>query len=375
MTRTFTARWVFPVSSPPIEGGSVTVAGGRFTSVGQGDGEDLGDVALIPGLVNAHCHLDLTGLAGKAPPSRDFTGWLLRVIGHRRGSRPEQVDADIRNGISQSLAAGTTLIGDISGDGASAAALAQSPLASVCFREVIGLSPERAQAAEQAMAAWPGAVSPHAPYSCGVNVFRAAASKHRPVCTHLAETVDELELLTHRRGPFVPFLQSLGAWFPDHLAESVELVLQLLDTSAPVLLAHGNYFTPRPLPPNVTVVYCPRTHAAFGHSPHPAPGFLRLGVRVALGTDSLASNPDLSILEEMRFLHSRGALPPEAILRAATLAGAEALGMADRMGSLEVGKRADLVAVPLGPGQGPWERLLTGTGTPSRVMIVGDWVA
>ncbi len=373
MTDTYTARWLFPVSGPPVEGGSVTLADGHIVALGVGGGEDLGEVAILPGLVNAHCHLDLTGMRGVAPPSPDFTGWLLRVIAHRRARTPEQTLADIHAGIEQSLAAGTTLLGDISGDGASAAALAGSPLSAVVFREVLGLTPERAALATRTMTEWGDGVSPHAPYSCHVDLYRVAAATGRPVCTHLAESTAEVDLLAGRTGPFVDFLKGLGVWHPDGLAGGPGHVIELLDTTAPVLLAHGNHLGDERLPDNFTVVYCPRTHAAFGHPPHPAPWLLARGVRVALGTDGLASNPDLSILEEMRFLHRHAILPPGDILRAATLSGAEALGRADQCGSLGPGKRADLIAVPLGPGRDPWDRVLSWEGPP-RVMIGGRWI-
>jgi len=361
---TYRARWLFPAAGPPVEGGSVTVEAGRIVGLNDGGGEDLGDVALVPGLVNAHCHLDLTGMAGLAAPSPDFTAWLRQVIAHRRARNPEQTAQDVLDGIAQSLRAGTTLLADVSGDGASAPLLAASPLDAVVFREVLGLTPERAAAAGRTMREWPDAVSPHAPYSCHVDLFRAAAATGRPVCTHLAETPEEMQMLATRSGPFVEFLRSLGVWHPEGVAESAAHVIALLDTSAPVLLAHGNYLTDEELPANFTVVYCPRTHAAFGHAPHPAARLLARGVRVALGTDGLASNPDLSILEEMRFLHRRAILPPKAILRLATVNGAKALG---RVSGIAPGLRADVIAVPLGPGRDPWERLLSGDGPPTRV--------
>ncbi len=131
------------------------------------------------------------------------------------------------------------------------------------------------------------------------------------------------------------------------------------------------------VPADSTVVYCPRTHAAFGHRPHPLPWLLERGVRVALGTDSLASNPDLSVLAEVRFLHQhRPDVPGDVLLRLATLNGAEALGWAEETGSLEAGKSADLVVVPLAPGErrDPYERLLASDLPVERVLCRGQWV-
>src|SRR5205807_198685 len=131
----------------------------------------------------------------------------------------------------------------------------------------------------------------------------------------------------------------LGVWAPDGLIRAPEDVLHLNAGVSPFLAIHGNYLHPNtPIPAECTLVYCPRTHAAFGHEPHPFREFLKKGVRIALGTDSLASNPDLNVLAEARFLHERyPEVPGAALLRMATLAGAEALGWGSETGSLKAG--------------------------------------
>jgi cytosine/adenosine deaminase-related metal-dependent hydrolase len=362
---TLTARWVFPVSAPPLEGGTVTIANERIVAVephGTRRADlDLGDAAVLPGLVNAHTHLDLSGLRGLAPPSPDFVGWLKQVIEHRRRRSPEQVRADIEAGLAECLRTGTTLLGDISGDGGSWDVLAEAPVRTVVFREMLGLPEHRASGAWERLDRWlasrdatptcrPG-VSPHAPYSVRSSLFFAAATRGWPVAVHLAETVEEQELLVLRSGPFVPFLRDLGVWTPDGLAEDTDHVLRLLNGLSPTLLVHGNFLNASAaIPRNASLVYCPRTHAAFGHPPHPFLDFLARGVRVALGTDSLASNPDLDLLAEARFLHRRRPeVPGATLLRMATLSGTEALGWADVTGSLDVGKSADLVVLPSKP--------------------------
>jgi cytosine/adenosine deaminase-related metal-dependent hydrolase len=362
-TWTLTVRWIFPVDGPPLEHGTATVAGERITAVeprGQRTADlDLGNVAVLPGLVNAHTHLDLSGLRGKCPPTPDFTAWLRSVIRHRREVSPAQVEADIDAGLAESVRFGTTLLGDISGQGWSWSPLTAAPLRAVVFREVLGLPLERARQADRDMRLWlskhpatptcrPG-VSPHAPYSVRFPLFFESGVMGAAVATHLAETTAELELLRQRSGPFVAFLKELGVWDPDGLAEGPNDVLQVLSGTAPILIVHGNYLSPlAAVPANASLVYCPRTHAAFGHPPHPFRDFLRRGVRVALGTDSLASNPDLDVLAEVRYLHARYPdVPGAALLRMATLSGAEALGWADETGSLTPGKSADLVTVPL----------------------------
>ncbi|MCI0456658.1 MAG: amidohydrolase family protein [Gemmataceae bacterium] len=365
---TLTARWIFPADAPPMRGGSVTIDGERIVAVGPRAGQgnlDLGDSAVLPGLVNAHTHLDLTGMRGLAPPSPDFTGWLRQVIAHRRSRTPEQVCEDIRAGLAECIRFGTTLVGDISGDGSSWNLLKDAPLRAVVFRELLGPTKERADSALAAAEAWlnanpatptcrPG-LSPHAPYSCRADLIglsKCLAEKHQaPVAVHLAESAEEMEFMRHRRGPFLAFLDSVGAWESDTLPRSPVQVRDAATWQLPIpqLFIHGNYLTPRfALRPQDTLVYCPRTHAAFGHPPHPFRDFLARGKRVALGTDSLASNPDLDLLAEVRLLHRLYPdLPGADLLRMATLSGAEALGWASVTGSLTPGKSADLIVVPL----------------------------
>jgi cytosine/adenosine deaminase-related metal-dependent hydrolase len=367
-----TARWVFPGVGPPLPGGVVTVEDGRVTGVsprGERTADiDIGNAALIPGLVNAHTHLDLTGMRGVVPPSADFTGWLRAVIAHRHSTPPGDTLADVRRGLDEAMRTGTTLVGDIAGGGASWEVLGGAPVWAVVYHELLGLTEGRAAQALAAAERWlagPSSancrrgLSPHAPYSVRVSLFAGAAQLARPgklpLAVHLAESRDELELLHHRRGPFVGFLRDLGVWDPDGLADSPAAVMAVCDQRVPRVWVHGNYLAPSArITRGTTVVYCPRSHAAFGHPPHPFREFLRRGVRVALGTDSLASNPDLDLLAEARFLRRLAPdLPGDTLLRMATLSGAEALGFADVTGSLEPGNSADIVAVALPDDDGP----------------------
>jgi cytosine/adenosine deaminase-related metal-dependent hydrolase len=393
---TLTARWIFPVDGPPLERGTVTIDAERIVAVEPHGARpadvDLGAVAVLPGLVNAHTHLDLCGMRGLTPPSPDFTGWLRQVIAHRRGRTPEQVCADIHTGLAECVRFGTTLVGDISSNGTSWDVLAEAPLRAVIFRELLGLTEDRAHAALAAAEEWlrahpatptcrPG-LSPHAPYSVRKDlIFGAAflaARRQVPLAIHLAETPAELQLLRDRHGPFVAFLQELGVWDPDGLAESPAEVVRAAACSTPPLFVHGNY-----LPPDANimrdgaVVYCPRTHAAFGHPPHPFRDFLAGNRRVAVGTDSLASNPDLDVLAEIRFMHQQYPdMPGAQLLRLATLSGAEALGWQGETGSLGAGKSADLVVVPLtsAAGADPHEGFLRGREPVRDVLFRGRWV-
>lgn len=389
---TLTARWVFPVDGPPLPGGTVSIAGERIAAVeprGQRVADtDLGNVAILPGFVNAHTHLDLSGLRGLTPPSPDFIGWLRQVIQFRRITTAEEVDQQIGAGIAESLCFGTTLVGDIASEGKSWRQLAAAPLCATVYRELLGLTENRATAAWEGLSWWlaglsatsrckPG-ISPHAPYSVRSSLFFGAAKLGSPVAVHLAETIAELDLLANRSGVFVSFLKELGVWDPEGLADDPDQILRLLNSTAPVAIIHGNYLRAgAPIPANATIVYCPRTHAGFGHPPHPFRAFLARGVRVALGTDSLASNPDLSVLAEARFLHGLYPDFPGAILlRMGTLNGAEALGWADVTGSLTPGKSADLVVLPLPNQEYPDPHaLVLATSLPVQaVMVRGQWV-
>jgi cytosine/adenosine deaminase-related metal-dependent hydrolase len=390
-TLSLTARWVFPVSSPPLPGGVVTMDGERVVAVEPHGARppdlDLGDSAIIPGLVNAHVHLDLTAMRGVAPPRLPLPDWLSDVIAYRRSTTPEETHAAIRVGLDECIRTGTTLVGDISGGGASWPILAASGIRATVYYELIGLTVERANGAFTAYQEWVEAIedtptcrrgiSPHAPYSAAKWLYWRAYDDDVPIATHLAESREELELLADRSGPFAEFLRRLGLWVPEQMFEGVREVSDLLAVTVPVALAHGNYLDDVPIPDNATIVYCPRTHAAFGHAPHPWRAFLARGVRVALGTDGLSSNPDLDLLAEARFLRRRFPdVSGAALLRMATLSGAEALGWEHETGSLAPGKSADLAVIPISgrDAADPHDLFLDSDEPAARVMCRGRWL-
>ncbi|MFO0864134.1 MAG: amidohydrolase family protein [Gemmataceae bacterium] len=152
------ARYVFPVDAAPIADGVLVVEGGCIQSVGPAShisaDHDLGNAALLPGFANLHTHLDLTDAAGRCPPSNDFVGWLRKVIAHRRSQTPEDVDRAIAAGIEELVRSGTTIVGDISADGSSWTRLTQAPMRSIVFREILGLSRERATTSLKAADDW-----------------------------------------------------------------------------------------------------------------------------------------------------------------------------------------------------------------------------
>jgi cytosine/adenosine deaminase-related metal-dependent hydrolase len=405
---TIAARWLFPVSRPPVANGSITILGDRIVSVDPSGIRDVDwefpDCALIPGLVNCHTHLDLTGARGQLPPTPAdrFPDWLRSVIAFRRSRSTAEIADDVVTGLKESLRFGVTLLGDISSTGVSWSVVSQAPVRAVIFRELLGLSDSRVSEAIDTARQWltehpatsrcrPG-LSPHAPYSASVWLFLRAVSGSVPVATHLAESAAEVELLERRSGPFVPFLEELGVWNPEAMAVSVgEFVILAEGVRAkrmssqgpempPLLWIHGNYLsTDLPLQSaHQSVIYCPRTHAAFEHDAYPLRELLAKGVRVAVGTDSLASNPDLDLFRELQFLRENDrSLPGDMLLRLGTLSGAEALGWENECGSLCPGKSADLVLIPL-KGQEPadpydWLFRPETVAAPRRTMFQGVW--
>lgn len=394
--RTYTARWIVPVSSAPLANGTITIEGTTIAAVEpkgvRTPDVDLGNVAIIPGLVNCHTHLDLSGARGKIPPTdpEHFTDWLKGVIAYRRSRTPEQTQADIREGLAECLRYGTTLVGDITAGGASWEALAEAPLRAVVFHELIGLKPDRADVSRREAESWMNggesqlrrrALSPHAPYSVRkdliVEAGRLSRVGKRPTAIHLGESRDEIELLHRRRGPFREFLESMAVWCADGMADDFSSIMKIVDFRQPKLFIHMNHVAPSArIPRNSTCVFCPRTHAAFGHPRHPFREFQARGVRVAFGTDSLASNPDLDLLAEARFVHAiRPEVPRDELLRMATLTGAEALGWANETGSLEVGKSADFVALPL-PNRDAvdvHELIFEDANRERKTMFRGEW--
>ena len=379
--RTIQARWVFPATSPPIPDGQVSIAAGKIVRVGGADPAypvdlDLGAAAVIPGFVNAHTHLELGPIPwDEAAGPEDEVEWLGRVIRSRSDWQTWEVDSLILENVQQAVRAGTTAIADITTAGRSWSAVAEAPVWGTVFAEVLGLSPGRSDQTFGEASAWlaslpaaqPGlktrpGLSPHAPYSTDPWLYQAAAMRGLPLATHLGEMPAEHALLADRGGPLRDFLEDLGAWVEDWQPAGPSPV-DYLDfcpavAGADWVIAHGNIFDPAEVArlalvrgeqttQRIAVAYCPRTHARFGHPPHPFRAMLAAGLVVCLGTDSLASTPTLSILDELRFLRRHHPdVAGETLLRMATIHGAWALRHEDQTGSLEPGKSADLVILP-----------------------------
>jgi len=357
------ARWIFPISSDPIEGGWVRMEDDQVVEIGHGlvpvGAEDLGDAVLLPGLVNAHTHLEFSDLASPiGDPGMPLHDWIGLVVGTRRGTTAESKNSAIEKGLIELYETGTRLVAEITTPPCSYThnnrGLELIPLA-----EVLGLDPLRASERFGAAMAHNEAyklagLSPHAPYSTSLptvdRCVEYAIRFDRPLAMHVAESPDERELLSIGGGPFAEALQSMGVWrdglFPwgDH---PLEMLIGRLAKAPRALMIHGNHLNDQEIEQvsqhkSLTVVYCPRTHSFFRHEKHPVDRMLAAGVRVALGTDSRASNPDLNLWSEVQhLLIHRPDLDPAAVLSMATISGADALGRTD-LGRIEVGARPGL---------------------------------
>lgn len=395
------AAWVAPMDAPAFRDGAILIDTGRIVSVGpahevrrsapEAADRDLGDVIVLPGLVNPHTHLELSHLTPPADPGR-FIDWLTSVLGSA-GDAAAAGNA-VRSGADDSIRFGVTTVGDISRYCAAAReALRASPLRAVSFGEVVGMAKRKGQLADRLSAAVATdlattnvqpAISPHAPYSIDADGYRqclAAARQQRlPLTTHLAESPDEPIFLSDHAGPFRELWDRLGAWddaaMPRFAGGPVRYaaLLGLLDYPR-ASLAHVNYCDDADLAllagGRASVVYCPRTHAYFKHPPHRWRDMLAAGINVAVGTDSRASSPSLNLVEELRMLHRLAPdVPAQTLWQLATLNAARALGLEAEVGSLSPGKYADF-AIFRAEGNEPLTHVLESGDVPVDVWIAG----
>lgn len=390
------AAWILAPDGGWVEGGGVHVRRGRVASILASPSavrrsglptEDLGDVLLLPGFVDAHAHLELSGLAGAVMRGATFPDWIRALLAARAQRTPQDIERDAREGAARLLATGTTCVGDIDTSAALARSMSspsQRPALRVRrFREVLDAGdPARTAAALRVLEVrgpgaplWSEGLSPHAPYTVSSRLFdelgRIARRRRLPVAIHWAETRAETEWLEHGGGAFAALLRHPPA------RSGLDAIEQAGLLGARTALVHGNEATPaereRIARAGATLVHCPGTHAFFGREPFDARAWARAGVPLALGSDSLASNSDLDMRREMAlFRAAQPAFSALDVLACATEHAARAVGHAGRVGTLRPGAWADLVAhaVPGIDGAARLEALTHGFG---RVM--GVWVA
>jgi len=401
----YRARWVISNREAPIEDAAVVCSGGRVARVGpwsrvephvglKDEVMHYDDSALLPGLVNAHTHLSLSDRKGRLRPTRNFAGWLGRLTARRLARTQGEIRRAVRRGAEESLAAGTVAGADVTTEPAFDAALASGAARWRVFGEVLRFGEAGRRFTEEriadleALRAQTGlevGLAPHAPYTLGAEGFmRARAEADRrgwPVSAHLHETLDEIEFTRSGQGALHKWL-SLARFLPKDLAPLGKRPIPALAEAGffkgPVLVAHGNYLTDEEMAilaqSRSSVAYCPRSHAFFGHADHPWRRLLAAGANVCLGTDSLASSPSLSVLDEMRHLAAEHAdADPRLLLEMATVRGARALGFADDLGDLAEGLRADFCVLgPVAQSLDPLAAILGGEGSVRKVLVAGE---
>jgi aminodeoxyfutalosine deaminase len=410
------ARVILPVAAPPIEDGAIVVAGHKIVSVGRWPDlsrrapritrhqlVDLGDVIVLPGLINAHCHLDYTDMAGMLPPPRTFTDWIGAITALKGAWSYTEFAESWLHGAHQLLKTGTTTVADFESVPELLPEVWEStPLRVFSFLELTGVRSRRRPALilSDAVAkieslknhprnrAW---LAPHAPYSTVPELLqrtaRVAQKRNWPVSTHVAESPAEFEMFQHARGAMHEWLgrnqrdnSDCGLGSPvAHLARNKLLGENVLAVHVNCL-ARGDATL---LAKNKTsVVHCPRSHDYFNHPPFQLSRLAAAGVNICLGTDSLATvrkngrqKPELNMFAEMRALANREKnLTPLEILKMATIAGARALGMAGKTGELSPNALADLIAIPFtGKPPGVAESVMENTDRVAVSMVAGRW--
>ena len=394
MNRVLSADWVLPVEGAPIEGGAVVLEDGRIAAIGQaaelGPGTHYTDAVIVPGFVNAHSHLEYAVYAGFGDGLGDFAEWItLHIQRKARIGWEEYVDI-ARFGAAQCLASGVTTVGDCSYSGATVVACADLGLRATVYLEVFGADPALAlehfaEIKERVDGFFsdrvrPG-ISPHAPYSVSLDLYRACAELGLPVATHLSESPAEIAYLMRGEGPWgaysdllVPHPGTTGTrLLADHdlLGDGVLAAhcVMLEQDEIDLLASTGT-----------GVAHCPRSNAALGCGVAPLSELRAAGVRVGIGTDSPASAPSFDFFDELRsvLLSARARAQRPSVLSAAetlelgTMGGARALGLDGEIGSLVLGKRADLAVLslagsPYAPVEDPAAAVVFG-GSPERVL-------
>ena len=393
------ARTVVTMDGPPIENGAVAVSGNRIVDVGRfddvkthnaGNIVDLGEQVLLPGLINAHCHLDYTCLRGKIPPQKSFTEWIRAINAEKATLAPKDYIASINEGFAEAKRFGTTTIANLTAFPELIPQI-QPPVRTCWFAELIDVRmPEPAielvdstiEALNQTRT-W--GLAPHALFTASRDLFRRceeiAQYDNVLLTTHQAESREEMEMFRDASGPLYEFIKGIGRpmddcgnetplglfvgapggralpqWIVAHLNELTESDFELLERS-------NSKFH---------VVHCPRSHNYFGHSRFAFDRLRSFGFNICLGTDSLASNESLSLFAEMRaFQKEFPSVSAEEIFQMVTVNPARALRYENALGQIRPGFGADLIAVPCSGSTNVFEQIIAFGGRVPWVMVSG----
>lgn len=398
------------MSQPPIDDGAVRISQNRITALGRWKEirtlsdrsvDDLGDVILMPGLINSHCHLDYTDMRGQIPKPTTFPDWIKSLLALKSQWTFSDYALSWLHGAKMLLRRGVTSVADIEAVPELLPEVwTSTPLRVFSFLEMTGVKTRRAptdilretnetigRLADDLCSA---GLSPHAPYSTTSELLRLSAEsarlQKRRVTIHVSESIEEFEMFMNRRGPLFGWLKSqrsmsdCGGVSPiQHLARSGALMKNLIAVHVNYLAEGDATLLARR---KVSVAHCPRSHLYFQHAPFPCASLNSAGVNVCLGTDSLVSvrsirrqKPDLNMFAEMRAVaESMANLTAEDVVKMATLNGASALGLSGRLGQISPGALADLIVLPISAGrESTYEQVIQFDEEVAGSMIDGDW--
>ena len=368
------AAFVASMTGPIVRRSAVRVVDTRIVEVGtdllahaQEEVIDLPEHLLVPGLINAHVHLDLSSVPEPLPRTENFTRWLQQVIALRKNISATQLADGIARACAMLHSCGCTTIGDYVGDLQALAHVDTTGFSGRCFVELIAnSSPRAAQRLQEICAAFdtrsphadfPHTITPHTPFTLDATTLHAQLAAHRaaprgPLAIHCAESLEEWELFTTGRGPLADFLRALDFEDVTRATSPVASLARHGLFPQQSLLIHANEISDDDVQiicgAHCTVVHCPQTHRYFARTPFALEHLRTAGIPIALGTDSLASNPNLDLLAELRLMHENfPQLAPQDLLTMVTRTAAQALAVPGITGTIAPGACANLSAFVL----------------------------
>lgn len=403
------ARTVVTMDGAPVKNGAVAISGDRIVDVGRfsevsrrysgRDVIDLGEQALLPGLINAHCHLDYTCLRGKIPSQKSFSNWIRAINAEKSKLSAADYVASINEGFAETKRFGTTTVVNLTAFPELIRQLPHPRIRTWWFAELIdvrspNLTDELVNSAiESLKSAQNCGLAPHALFTASQNLYQRCgeAGANGLLTTHLAESREEMEMFRDASGPLYEFMKSIGRDMGDcGQGTPLEKFLTIRDSSTALrsarndkdwLVAHLNELIEtdfellKTMKAKFHVVHSPRSHDYFGHGKFQFKRLNALGFNVCLGTDSLASNESLSLFAEMRaFQRNESAISPEKIFEMVTVNPASALRQPNGLGRIRPGFRADLVAVPCSEGRELFGEIVAFSGEIGWVMVDGKTV-
>lgn len=371
------ADYILPIITPPIRNGAIYIKDGVIIECGaysKISGLDkrvmeLKNVCLLPGFVNAHTHLELTSLKDKIPYRGSFIQWIREIIEAKKDWNEKNYIDSLKLGIKQLITSGATTVADITTSGLSPQVLSTSNLRCRIYKEITGF---KSAMISQVIASLKQYLSnfqptnlidfglaPHSPYSVNpkllIELSNLANNNNLSLSIHIAEAKEEIEFLMKGRGDAVNLLKELNVWDNSWKPQGLTPVkylnsLNILNSN--IIGVHLNYIDDEEIAilkeKRVGVVHCPKSHKFFKREDFPIQKLINKGIIVALGTDSLASNDTLSMLEEMKELKKRYKnLSAETILKLATINGAKVLKLDDKIGTLQSDKKADIIGISI----------------------------